>query len=414
MYNKFFLKLFHVSFRLLSMLAKFILVILLSKYLGNNDLGEYSLFFTTISMSIFFLGMDFYVFNTREIIAVDKRDQAIYIRDQFIFYLLTYILFLPILYSVFICGIINFKYIIIFYLVLICEHLSQEFYRLFITLSKQTLAVIILFIRSALWIYIIILMWCLHFGWKYISLSFIYYSWFLSALLSIIISGYFLVKEYGFSSFKGKINYLWIKKGVVISFPFFIGTIFYKIVEFSNRYIIDIFMDKSSVGIFSFYINIANSLQTLVYTLVIMIYFPKLLKLYNNKDEEDLDILIKNFSKEIILYSLIFSSLIIIATYIISLYLDEKEISEYFSILLILLGAVFFLNLSFVEHYQLFAKKKDLLIRNITIIVGIVNVLLTIVGVNLWGLYGGAMAYLISFLLMFIIKKIYNKKDLKE
>lgn len=400
------IKLTHLSFRLLSMLAKFLLIISIGKYLSNEALGEYSLFFSTVTIAIFFLGMDFYVFNTREIISKKHEEQAILIRDQFIFYSFTYIVFLPLLLFVFYANIINIKYLFLFYLVLVVEHLSQEIYRLFITLSKQTLATVLLFLRTGIWVYALLLLWFLGID-NYKTLTAIYVSWFIAALISIIIAIYTLVIDYGIKNFIGKINFQWIKHGLHISFSFFMGTLSYKIVEFSNRYVIDFFMTKSDVGVFTFYANIANALQTLVYTLVIMMYYPKLLALYEKNDELALAKIVRNFNKEVIFYSLLCSVAIIVMAYPLFKYLGKDVFWDNISILWLLLAATFFLNLSFVPHYQLFAQKKDILIRNITILIAVINIILTFMLVYTSGLYGAAISALISFLLMFLVKKSY-------
>ena len=395
-------KIINLLLRLLAMGAKFLLVIFIGKYLSSEALGEYGLFFSTITIAIFFLGMDFYVFNTREIIATsEKNKKAILIRDQFIFYIFTYIIILPLLIVVFFLNIIDFKYMILFYLVLVAEHISQEFYRLFITLSRQTLATFLLFIRSGIWIYVLVAVWVLDLG-NLKNLKFVYIGWLFGAFLSVAIGIFYLIKDYGLNNFKGKINFTWIKSGLKISMPFFMGTIAYKIVEFSNRYIIDFFMSKSDVGVFTFFSNIANSLQTIVYTLVIMMYYPKIIAAYQSGSETAT--LIKNFTKETILYSMICSVVIAISIYPILGFLNKTEFFENLPIFWILLISILFANLSLVPHYQLFAMKKDILIRNITIGVAILNVVLTLTLVYFYGLYGAAIAMIISYFAMYFIK----------
>ena len=395
-------KIINLLLRLLAMGAKFLLVIFIGKYLSSEALGEYGLFFSTITIAIFFLGMDFYVFNTREIIATsEKNKKAILIRDQFIFYIFTYIIILPLLIVVFFLNIIDFKYMILFYLVLVAEHISQEFYRLFITLSRQTLATFLLFIRSGIWIYVLVAVWVLDLG-NLKNLKFVYIGWLFGAFLSVAIGIFYLIKDYGLNNFKGKINFTWIKSGLKISMPFFMGTIAYKIVEFSNRYIIDFFMSKSDVGVFTFFANIANALQTIVYTLVIMMYYPKIIAAYQSGSETAT--LIKNFTKETILYSMICSVVIAISIYPILGFLNKTEFFENLPIFWILLISILFANLSLVPHYQLFAMKKDILIRNITIGVAILNVVLTLTLVYFYGLYGAAIAMIISYFAMYFIK----------
>jgi len=225
------------------MLAKFLLIVYIGKYLTVELLGEYGLFVTTVTIAIFFLGMDFYTYNTRELIGQDKQIQLIFIRDQFIFHGLTYIVVLPLLFMVFLFDIISYQYIFLFYFVLILEHISQELYRLYTTLAKPIFANILLFLRIGIWVYVIILLWIYDVK-DTKNLYIIYLSWIIGSSLSVILGFGYLFRIYKSNDFFKKIDWKWIANGLKISIPFFIGTIAYKVIEFSDRYMIDIYMSK--------------------------------------------------------------------------------------------------------------------------------------------------------------------------
>ena len=109
----------NLGLRGLSMLAKFLLVIYIGKYLSVEELGEYGLFITTITIAIYFLGLDFYTYNTREILAKEKVERLPLIRDQFVFHLIVYTIVLPTLLTIFAFDIIKKDYIVFFYFILL-------------------------------------------------------------------------------------------------------------------------------------------------------------------------------------------------------------------------------------------------------------------------------------------------------
>ncbi|WP_297484114.1 oligosaccharide flippase family protein, partial [Sulfurimonas sp.] len=261
----------NLGLRGLSMLAKFLLIIYIGKFLSVSELGEYGLFVTTVTISIYFLGLDFYTYNTREILAKEKEARLPLIRDQFVFHLLVYVIVLPLLLSIFLFGIIETKFIVYFYLILVFEHLAQELYRLYTTLQKPIFANFLLFLRTGLWVYVIIAVWYVNIdGLK--NLTTVWIGWIVGSFVSIIVGVVSLNKEYDFKGLAEKIDWVWIKNGLKVSMPFFVATLAYKVIEFSDRYMIDYYMTKADVGIYTFFGSIANTINIVVFTLVIMIY----------------------------------------------------------------------------------------------------------------------------------------------
>lgn len=402
--NYFTTRLLNLSLRVLSMLAKFLLIIYIGKYLSTDSLGEYGLFVTTITIAIYFLGMDFYTYNTREILAKEHNNRLSLIRDQFVFHILVYALVLPLLFIVFLFEVISYEYLFLFYAVLVLEHISQELYRLYVTLSKPIFANLLLFFRTALWVYILMLLWISELKDTQ-NLYFIYLSWMIGSFISIIIGILYLFKLYDKSVVKSRIDWLWIKNGLKVSIPFFIGTLAYKVIEFSDRYMIDYYMTKVDVGIYTFFGSIANTMQTLVFTLVIMMYYPKMIELYRDRKMDKFNKTIKKFFLEVLIYSSITIIGIAILIYPVLEYLGKQEFVENLSVLWILLGATLMLNLSFVPHYVLFVKNQDVIIRNITLYGAILNILINIILIPYYGLIGSAIATLGSYLFIYLFKK---------
>ena len=393
----------------MSMLAKFILVIFIGKYLSIEKLGEYGLFTTTITIAIYFLGLDFYTFNTREILAKNKSDRVSLIRDQFIFHLLVYTIVLPLLLFVFVYNILDSKYIVHFYLILIFEHISQEIFRLYTTLQKPLFANFLLFLRSGIWIYAVIGMWLIHIK-ALINLSTVWYGWIIGTFLSVSLGIFHLLKEYDFKKLE-KIDWKWIFTGIKVSFPFFIGTFAFKIIELSDRYMIDFFMTKADVGVYTFFGNIANSLNIIVFTLIIMIYYPKLVEAYQNKEMERFSSILNKFSYKTKVFSFIFAGIIALLLWPLLIYLGKTQLQNSIIVFWVLLVSNIVLNLSFVHHYVLYAAKKDEVIKNATLIGALTNIILNIFLIKNYGILGAATATTISYILIFWIKS-YKRKEI--
>lgn len=400
----------NLALRLLSMGAKFLLVVVISKYLSLEQLGEYGIFVTTITLATFLLGYDFYTYSARQLIYEEDK-QLIYIRDQFLFYLVFYIVILPLFLSIFFVGLIEWKYLVYFYFILVFEHLSQELYRLFTSLSKSVFANFLFFIRTSIWVYYITVSWYFNFADGY-GLDTVYSYWLIFSGLSVLLGFIKLSKIYDLTQLNQKIDWQWIKQGIRVSTAFFIGTIAYKVIEFSDRYMIDYFLGKDSVGIYTFYSNIANALQAIVFTMVIMIYYPKMISLYKEQKFSEFKVLVKKFYLEILFYSLLMSGVIAIAIYPLIEFLGKTEFSLEINALWYLLMSILVLNISFVPHYILYVQEKDKIIRTITVLGAVINVILNIMFIPYFGIAGAAVATIISFVFILLIKKVNSDKYL--
>ncbi|WP_457593293.1 oligosaccharide flippase family protein [Hydrogenimonas sp.] len=393
----------NLGLRGLSMLAKFLLIIYIGKYLSVDELGEYGLFVTTITIAIYFLGLDFYTYNTREILSKPQEERFPLIRDQFIFHLIVYVVILPLLLSVFAIGIIETRYIVYFYLILIFEHLSQELYRLYTTLQKPIFANMLLFFRTGIWVYVVIILWFLSVP-NTQNLETVWYGWSIGSFISIIIGVFYIKKEYGFETLAQKIDWLWIKNGVKVSIPFLIGTLAYKVIEFSDRYMIDYYMTKTDVGIYTFFGSIANTINIFIFTLVIMIYYPKLIEFYQKGRTREFKSIIKKFTYKTILLSIILSVGIVIFIHPIIDFMDKSLFYQDIAVLWLLIMANVILNISYIPHYILYAIRKDTILRNSMILGALLNVFLNIFLIKLYGVTGAAISTIASFLLILFIK----------
>jgi O-antigen/teichoic acid export membrane protein len=311
---------------------------------------------------------------------------------------------LPLLLSVFAMGIIETQYIIYFYLILVFEHLSQELYRLYTTLQKPIFANILLFLRTGLWVYAVIALWYLKIP-NTQNLETIWYAWSIGSFISIIIGFFYIKKEYNFTTLTQKIDWLWIKRGLKVSIPFFVGTLAYKVIEFSDRYMIDYYMTKADVGIYTFFGGIANVVNIVVFTLVIMIYYPILIEQYQKQNMNAFRKTLKVFSLKTIGLSIATALFIAVLISPVLEFMGKIEFQDNISLLWLLLIANIVLNVSFIPHYVLYAKGDDIIIRNATLVGAGLNIALNLVLIRLYGLNGAAVATMISFLFICTIKQ---------
>ncbi len=404
--NALLFKITNLALRGVSILSRFGLLLFMSKYLTTNQLGDFSLFNTSIMISYMILGWDFYMYSSRKLIGTKNRVKVKYITNQLYFYLGFYILILPILvFAIYYFGLpfSNAKY---FLVILILEHLGQELFRLLIALKKPFLANVSFFIRSSIWVIIMLL---LHYTNIVIisRLELIYQYWVVGSSINVIIFAYYIVFSLKLVRLK-KPNIKWIKEGFIIASYFFASTMAFKIVEFSNRYILDWKTTKSEVGIYSLFSQIASLINVFVFTFTIMYLYPKLIEAYKSNNMIAFDLIKKDMFKQIMLITGLLSLIIIITIDPVLLIIDKPEISQNKSILYILLAANFLLSLSFIPNYHLFAFGKDKLILISSVSSAIFVLVFGILLISYYGILGAAISLLSGYLVLFLSKLYYT------
>ncbi|GGG38991.1 hypothetical protein GCM10011414_05400 [Croceivirga lutea] len=395
---------YNLIFRVLTIAAKFVLSILIVKELSVADYGVFGIFQTTITLSIYLLGFDFYTYNTREILKVNQKSVADCLMNQLLFHGVIYVIVLPILLGVFFFNVIDIEYLSLFYLILITEHISQEVYRFLIVLKKSVAASFILFVRSGLWIFTLAIYWFIKLEKS--SLSVVLVFWFLGALLSILIAIKYLPKISSFS-----IDYGWIKKGIKVAAPFFVATILYKIMEFSGRYFLDYWSTKAIVGVFTFYASIANTIFVFVQAMVLVVMSPLLIEAAQNNQKELFDNRFRKFKKKTVTFTLIamLGSMLLIYPFIY--FLDNQLLLNNIYIYFFLAFATSIFCISYLPHYKLYVFDKDKALLISAAIGATLNLIFNFVLVPRLGIFGAVISQIIGMTTLLLSKQYFLIKE---
>ena len=402
------IKIINLALRGITLGSKFLLSIYLVKFLSLEANGQYGIFVATISMLTYVLGLDFYSFNNREILQENSSKSGKKIKNQFFLFTLVYLLVLPLLYVFGLFDFIGDKYILLFYLILIFDHISIELYRLLIVFSKPIQANINLFLRTGIWILVLIFAW--HNDFKDLkNLKSVFNLWMVGSFLSIVYSIFSLSKVGISIPWRGKLETKWILTGLKIALPFFIATLSYKIIQFADRYMVEFYLGTKQTGIYYFFSNISMLIETFVQTTVVMIYSPQLIASFKKDKTFQINIF-KIFSKEIIIYSVVAVVIVCAIIYPLLHVVEKTELFHSISVFFVMVTTRFIFNISLIYHFKLYVAKRDSLIMSSTLAAVLVNISLNFILIPLYGLIGGALATLISIFIMMSFKLFYAKK----
>ena len=100
---------------------KFLFALFLGKYFPEEVLGEYGLFSTTILVSYLLLSLNFDGYATRELVQAPREQQPTFIRNTFVFFSISFPVYVSIAIFFLSRGIIDQELIIYFVILLLLD-----------------------------------------------------------------------------------------------------------------------------------------------------------------------------------------------------------------------------------------------------------------------------------------------------
>jgi O-antigen/teichoic acid export membrane protein len=221
---------------------------------------------------------------------------------------------------------------------------------------------------------------------------------FVASLFNLIYSGFILYFKY-----KIKLYFVWnknlIKKIFLIAWPFAAAAIFAKVYAYVDIFLIKLFLDDASVGFYSVAYKITFAWQFIPLAFVAALY-PAFSHLFKQNSDELQKVFNKSFSYLGFIALPLSIGIIVLAPEIIN-QIYTTEFSAAILPLQVLIASIAFLFMNFVLSSMLNAGDKQIInTRNLGVTM-ILNIILNIIFIQYWGVWGAALASSISTLILF-------------
>ena len=230
------------------MIGKFLLIFFLARILPPEELGTYGLFTATVSYALYLIGLDFYTYSGRAMLHAEQNMWPDMLRDQTVLFACSYMVVFPLLGLVFVSGLLPVKYVLIFYVLLTMEHLSQELVRLLVIISKPLAAGFFTFIRSGAWCYALVVVYLGHFS--VVNLKIVLWLWVLADTV-VVVGGLWLLRKLPWGNLTWGINWAWICQGLKVAGLLLVGTLAVRGTFTLDRYAVEILLGSKILGVYT-------------------------------------------------------------------------------------------------------------------------------------------------------------------
>ncbi|MEW6049511.1 MAG: polysaccharide biosynthesis C-terminal domain-containing protein [Candidatus Zixiibacteriota bacterium] len=400
----------------LTLASKFALMMLIARHATPADMGIYGLMAVSISIALYLVGMDFYVYNTRELLARPEPERLPLIRDQLVFHSVAYALVLPALMIVFWGGILDWRLVGWFYGLLVLEHLCLEVGRLLVAMSHPVAANLVLFGRGTVLLAVVTALSFVHS--RRVELDYVWFGWSAGIVTGLII-GLWYLRGLGWRHVSAvPVDWRWIRRGLKVALPYLSATAALLGVQYTDRYFLQQYHGEATVGVYTFFAGFSNVVQVFAFTGITMIMYPRIVAAYQSGKTREYRDLMRKLAVRIAAAVVVLT--IAAATLIHPvLSLVGKEVyAVNLSIFWIMLASTGLFALADIPHYALYVRGRDKALVLSTLGAFAVGLMANVFLVPDFGLAGAATATCCAMATLVTAKGAlllhYRKKDLAK
>ena len=245
----------------LTLSSRFLLSVLLARMLSPAEMGEYGLVTAVLAFALLAVGLEFYSYMYREMVPASPTRRAQIIGNQIALAAVTFVVvgFLAAL-AVWV-GLFPSRLAPWFLLILVTEHISLEATRILIITSRPIRAYIGVFLRGGIWVYAITVLMFANPASR--SLETVLVWWALGGVSSIGFAAISLFDLPWRELRNKRPDWTWIHGGLRTARPFMLTAAGALTITYVDRFMIDKFAGRETLGIYTFYSTISIGLLSL-------------------------------------------------------------------------------------------------------------------------------------------------------
>lgn len=401
--------LFLMGIRAFSLISKFALTLFIARFMGFEELGLYGLIVSATFLVPSYTGLG--------IMHMKNRNAVTQKTFEIVETIYCYIKFVAVIYAV----LILLSTLIGFYLgelwlalaiivVVLFEHINNDFYSLLLNRSRPFAANILHFMRTSVWMWSFMI--SAYFFPSLREIEVLLADWIIGGILALL--GFIVVtKEWPWVNKSKKPSLLpWFKEEFKSSKTIYLNNIVDCSGQYMNHFLVTIFLGLELTGVYVYFMQIVTAMSNLLRTGVIQTARPKLVAAHKNKSSDFVS-LHKKCVKQTFLFAVFMAVLAAPAMYLVTAYVVDKPLAlEWFPILFINLALFCMLMVMEADQLVLYSHHRDDLILKLSILNITGLILLNIIAIPLFQLWGVAFTMLFMMMVIVIVQRTFIKNTL--
>ncbi len=350
-------RLVNITLRGLTLLTRFLFIFFIAKHLEAKDIGYYGLFTATIGYSLYFVGLDFYTYASREILKSKKCEQGRILKSQLALSGSLYVIFVPVSYALLLTYAEWPDSLLCWFLpILLLEHFNQEMFRLLTALSLQLTASAVLFVRQGSWGIAAIAL--LYLQPQARNLDILMLLWCISGIGAALLALHQL-RKLGMGGWHDAINWRWIRQGIAVSTAFLLATLALRGMQTFDRYWIEALGGLEAVAAYTLFFSLTGALLAFLDAGVFAFAYPSMIKHAHERNFTQLRIKTRQILQTTVLLCVGFTIVSLMVTPYLLQWIGKTSYAAHIDMFYWLLLGNSLNAIGMVPHYALYGCSKD-------------------------------------------------------
>lgn len=396
----------NLGLRASTLVFRFLLTFYIVKYLGYEAAGIYGLTLGAVGIMPALIGWGLNYFVARDAVGVPVVTAAAKIKTRLV--VTTISLTLATILAIGLAFATGYPltpiYIIIIVLVWL-ETYALDLHVPMIAMEMALQANILVFIRSALWVPVIVGLGLMFPALQ--SLEAVFTSWILSYVVVFAVL-YWLIRKWPLKEIAAApLEGAWIRGRLKKSWFIYFSDLGLVGLVYADRYIVSFMLGLTLTGIYTFYWSLTNALQTLMTTAVVQLALPILFKAYNSGSASDWKRIMRQQFIKTTALSVVLGIGVFLGSEVLIHFLNMKDVTEYRSIFIMLLLAAIIRSSSDLLNVGLTSMKKDNHYATINLAGVCLSVAMAFAMIKLFGFVGTGISALATATIVAAVRAIF-------
>lgn len=406
--------LINATLRGLGLVLRFVLMVYLARYASFETIGAYGLVYAAASLTPAVLSFGLHYRLNRRIIDAPQLEVGHRLRDRLLLHLLVFAVLAGLGGAV--VGVTDFVPSglaeVLGRTAVAClgELLLNEIHLNLISNRRPVLANVVYFCRSVFWVLPFIAVSFFHPAMR--GLGGIVSWWLGGQLLALAVFGYGVRHWPWREILRRPIDFPWLLEKPKTSALIYVSDIGTNTSMFADRFVMSAFLSVHDIGIYTFFWNLANGLQQLVFTAVVQIAFPHLVTAARSLETGALRRRLRAEMARTFVTALLFGGLVYAMAPVLDVLVGRHALVSHEGLFAALLGTALIRGLGDMAQYGLYAKGKDRHFALINICAALSSTGFSAAGLALGGLAGIGPALILSSTTVLLLRVHALRQDL--
>lgn len=349
-------RLLNVSIRALILLSRFVFMFALARLLEPSQVGQYGLLVAAVGYSIYFVGLDFYNYTSRQVAGGDRSLWGLYIKSQLALSVFLWCVFFPLFLIVFAAAWLPWSLVGWFFLILVFEYACLEMIRFFIAASEQLYASLVLFFNQACWAVVVVLLMAL--SERFRGLDWVLSFWVGGSLIALALACSKL-RRMQLGGWSSRIDWSWIWGGVKVAVPMLVATLALRGIFTFDRYLVGEVLGLDKVAVYVLFIGVAGTLLAFLDAAVFSFAYPGLIEAFKRQQAGVFRKNMRMMLVSVVAFSMIFTACSFLVLPYLLFWVGKEVYLEGYYVFYWVLLAIVINALWMVFHYALYSQSCD-------------------------------------------------------